>query len=182
MRSGNIETYSSAARHFHWWTVALIAIQFPVGVAMAVRGDWLNIWDALTNNMYSLHKLLGCVVFFVVAARLAYRLTHGVPPDEPTLEPWQKTLSGITHWAIYALLLALPVVGWFGIQLYPALDVFGLFNLPAIVSPDQNAAGVMLGLHKILALLLLVCLGMHVGAALFHYLIRRDGVLNRMIP
>ena len=51
--------YSPAARRFHWWTVALIAVQVPVGFFMAYRGGVLDIWDALTNNLYSAHKLTG---------------------------------------------------------------------------------------------------------------------------
>ncbi len=149
---------------------------------MTIRGNWLNIWDALADDMYSPHKLLGCVLFFVVAARLSYRFTDGAPDDEPMLEPWQKSASSVTHWAIYTLLLIVPLLGWFGVQVYPALDLFELFKLPAIVSPEQHASALVRDLHEILAILLLGFLAMHVGAALFHYLIRKDGVLNRLIP
>ena len=178
----NSSTYRPAARHFHWLTVALVAVQIPLGIAMAVRGSWMDIWDTLTNNLYSAHKLLGFILFFVVAARLAYRLSHPVPPDEPTLEPWQKVTSHVTHRAIYGLLLLVPVLGWFGVQLFPALDVFGLFNLPAVVAPDNAASVWVLNLHRMLAILLLLLVTMHVGAALFHHFIRKDGVLIRMLP
>jgi cytochrome b561 len=176
------QIYSTAARHFHWWTFAAVAIQFPLGIAMYIRGTWLDIFDTLTDNLYSTHKLLGVVIFLIVAARLGYRLGHGAPDGEPTLEPWQKVASHVTHWTIYALLLIVPIVGWFGIQLYPALDVFGLFSLPAVVAPNNARSATVLALHGILALLLLLALGAHVAAALFHYFIRRDGVVHRMIP
>jgi cytochrome b561 len=176
------QTYSAAARQFHWWTVAAVSIQLPLGIAMAVRGDWLDIWDSLTDNMYSTHKVLGVIVFFIVAARLCYRLSRGAPDDEPTLEPWDRLVSHITHWLIYALLFIVPLVGWFGVQLYPALEVFGLFSLPSIVSPDKAMSEYVLDLHGILAYLLLFLLGAHVAAALFHHFIRKDGVLHRMIP
>lgn len=176
------ETYSSAARHFHWWMVALIAVQVPVGLYMNYRGNILGIFDGLTNNLYSTHKLIGFSLLLIVIARLWYRLSHGAPADEPTLEPWQKVVSHLNHWAMYVLLLAVPLLGWFGVQLYPALDVFGLFSLPAVVSPDQATAERVFAVHKALALLLVLFIALHVGAALFHYLIRKDGVLNRMAP
>jgi cytochrome b561 len=176
------ETYSSAARHFHWWMVALIAVQVPVGLYMNYRGNILGIFDGLTNNLYSTHKLIGFALLLIVIARLWYRLSHGAPADEPTLEPWQKVVSHLNHWAMYVLLLAVPLLGWFGVQLYPALDVFGLFSLPAVVSPDQATADLVFAVHKALALLLVLFIALHVGAALFHYLIRKDGVLNRMAP
>ena len=175
------EVYSPVARQFHWWTVALIAVQVPVGVLMAYRGNVLNIWDGLTNNLYSTHKLFGLVILAVVIARLAYRLRNGAPADEPTLEPWQKAVSHVTHWAIYGLLLVVPVLGWLGISYFPALSVFGV-NLPGLVSPDEAAAAKVLFAHLIGAFLLVILIGMHVGAALFHYVIRKDGVLNRMLP
>ena len=149
---------------------------------MLVRASWLDIWDATTNALYSSHKLLGVLLFFVIVARLAYRFSHGAPPDEPSLEPWQRVASHVTHWAIYGLLLLVPVIGWFGVQLFPALDVFGWFSLPAVVSPDTAASAWVLRLHGIAAFVLLWLLASHVAAALFHHFIRKDGVLVRMVP
>lgn len=176
------QTYSATARQFHWWTVALVGVQFALGFTMLVRASWLDIWDAATNAFYSSHKLLGAVIFLLTLARLAYRLRRGAPEDEPSLEAWQKRVSHLTHWAIYVLLLGVPVIGWFGVQLYPALDVFGWFSLPALVPPNTAASVWVLRLHGIAAFVLLGLLAMHVAAALFHYVIRKDGVLLRMIP
>ena len=101
-----LEIYSPPARRFHWWTVALILIQVPLGLYMAYRGNVLGIFDDLTNNLYSSHKLIGIIIFLVVLARLAYRLMHGAPADEPTLERWHKAASHFNHWGLYLLLLA----------------------------------------------------------------------------
>lgn len=176
-----LEVYSPAARHFHWITVALIGVQVPVGVWMAYRGNTLNLWDGLTNNLYSTHKLLGLVILMLVIARLAYRFSNGAPADEPTLENWQKGLSHLTHWAIYALLILVPIGGWLGISYFPALSVFGV-SIPGLVSPDQAKSAVVLYYHMLGAFALVALIGMHVGAALFHHFIRRDGVLTRMLP
>ena len=173
-------TYSIAARRFHWWTVVFLAVQIPLGLAMVYRGKGLNLWDALTNFLYSTHKLLGLIILCVVAARLSYRFTKGAPSDEPTLEPWQKGVSHATHWLLYLLLIAVPIGGYIGISLYPALDVHG-FTLPALASPDQQAAERVLFWHMLGAFAIVGLAGMHVGAALFHYVIRRDGVLQRML-
>jgi cytochrome b561 len=174
--------YSAAARHMHWVTAAVVLAMIPAGLAMTYRGNTLNIWDGLTNAMYSSHKLLGFLVLWLVAGRLAYRLLKGAPPDEPTLLWWQKAGSHLVHWLLYGLLLVVPLLGWVGISLYPSLTVFGLFNLPALASPNQDLAGKVLDIHGTLAIVmgLLVCA--HVGAALYHHLIRKDGVLRRMLP
>lgn len=182
METERRQTYSATARRFHWWTVAALTIMFPLGIAMTVRGNWLNVWDSATNAMYSTHKLLGVTVFILVSARLTYRVVHGAPADAPSIEPWQQRMSHVTHWVIYALLLTMPVVGWFGVQLYPALDLFGLVSLPAVVAPDKAASAWVLRLHGLMALMLLFLLSVHVAAALFHHLVRRDKVLERMLP
>jgi cytochrome b561 len=175
-------TYSTGARHFHWWTAGLLAIQVPVGVYMVYRGATTN-FDALTGTLYDIHKTLGLVILALVVARLAYRLVHGAPADEPTLEWWQKAASHITHWSLYALLLLVPLVGWLGISLYGAREVFGIATIPALAATDEGAASTVLVFHRILALLTVALIAMHVGAAVvLHYVIRGDGVLARMLP
>jgi cytochrome b561 len=149
---------------------------------MNYRGNTLNIWDATTNALYSSHKLIGFALLWIVVARLLYRLWHGVPDHEPTIESWQRVVSRGNHWALYVLLLVLPLLGWLGVSLYPALEIFGFFSLPALAAPNKAAAEWVLAVHKGLALLLIALIGLHVAAALYHYFIRRDGVLRRMLP
>lgn len=176
-----VEIYSPPARRFHWWTVALILVQVPLGLYMAYRGNVLGIFDDLTNNLYSSHKLIGIIIFLVVLARLAYRLMHGAPTDEPTLEWWHKAASHFNHWGLYLLLLATPIAGYIGISQYPALNIFGI-PLPGIVAADQDAASRTFLIHFWLALVLVAFVAIHVAAALYHYVIRKDNVLTRMLP
>lgn len=177
-----VEIYSPTARRFHWTMVALLALQIPVGVYMAYRGNVLNVWDATTNALYSSHKLVGMLLLALIIARLTYRIVHGAPKPEPTLETWHKLASGFNHWGLYALLLVVPVLGWFGASYYPALDIFGLFKLPGLVVPDEKTATVVFRYHGYAALALVAFAAVHVGAALYHYVIRGDNVLARMIP
>jgi cytochrome b561 len=163
--TGQVTTYSKAARRFHWWTAALVAVQAPVGFYMVYRGPTLKIWDGLTNTLYNVHKLVGLVIFFLVLARLAYRLRQGAPADEPSLEAWQKGAAHATHWSLYLLLLLVPIGGYLGISLYPALDVFGM-PLPSITAADQAAAARVFFLHWIGAVLILLLVGAHVSGAL----------------
>ena len=69
--------YSPVARALHWLTVLFVTVLLPVGIVMHNRGPERNIWDALTNNLYSGHKLMGFILLWIVVARLAYRLIHG---------------------------------------------------------------------------------------------------------
>ena len=181
-KAGRVELYSRPARFFHWTIVALVVVQAPIGVYMAYRGNTLNVWDAVTGGLYTGHKLIGVTILLVVLCRLAYRLTHGTPADEPTLEPWQKVASHLNHWGMYVLLLCVPVAGYIGISLFPALDILGLFSLPGVVEPNREASATAFLVHRLLGRLLVLLVAIHVAAALFHYFIRKDNVLARMLP
>jgi cytochrome b561 len=181
-RRAEVEVYGRLARFLHWLTVALIAVQLPVGLYMAYRGNVLNVWDKVTGALYNSHKLVGVTILLVVLCRLAYRLIHGAPAHEPTLEPWQKGASRLNHWGMYVLLICAPVAGYVGVALFPALDIFGLFSLPAVVAPDKEASKTAFLVHKLLVGLLVLLIAVHVTAALFHYFVRKDNVLGRMLP
>lgn len=177
--SPTVEVYSTRARMFHWLTVGLIIVQIPVGVYMVYRGATLNIWDWTTNVLYDVHKLVGVTILLVTLARLAYRVFHGAPADEPTIEPWQKVVSHITHWAIYALLIIVAIGGYLGVSYFGAAAPFGI-QLPVFVSKDEDAATAIFALHRVGAFILTALIALHIGAALYHHFIRRDNVLRRM--
>lgn len=176
------EHYSGVARFMHWLTVLLVLAMTVSGVVMVYRGKDLNIWDDLTNTLYSGHKALGLVVLAVVILRLLYRFTKGAPGEEPSLAFVHVFASHATHWLIYGLLLALPILGWIGISMFPALGTFGGLQIPALTGPDKAMSADVLWLHATLAYVLIVMIAMHVGAAFYHHVIRGDNVLRRMLP
>ena len=174
--------YSTVARTLHWITVAAVLVMIPVGLTMSYRGNVLDIWDGLTNGLYSLHKLTGFLLLWLMLGRLTYRLLHGAPPDEPTLAWWRKVASHLVHWLLYGLLIVVPLLGWIGVSLFPALTIFDLFDLPALAKPNEEAAKRVLSIHGKLALATGALALIHIGAALHHYLILKDGVMRRMLP
>ncbi len=179
--AGTDLVYAPTARRFHWAVVGLVAIMIPLGFYMVWRGETTQ-FDATTGRLYDLHKLIGFIILWVMLARLVYRLRNGAPPDEPTLEWWQKAGAHLTHWGLYAMLIAMPIGGWIGVSLYGARGIFGLFSLPPLTGVDQDASATVFLLHKWGAILICLMIGAHVGAAIFHHFIRKDGVLRRMLP
>jgi cytochrome b561 len=173
--------YSPMARAFHWITVGFVLALVVLGEAMTYRSK-KDMWDGLTNGLYSTHKLLGFTLLWIIIARLLYRLTQGAPADEPTLEPWQKSASHVTHWSLYGLLLLVPIMGWRGASQYPALEIFGLFKLPSIAMANEAASANTFFWHATLGKLMALLIATHVGAAFFHHFVRKDGVLRRMLP
>lgn len=176
--------YRPVARFLHWLVAGLILVQITTGVVMVYEGAEHSIWERLTNSLrlWDVHKLLGLVILALVLIRLAYRLASGTPPDEPTLEIWQREASHLVHAWIYFLLILIAVLGWLGISLYPALVVFDHITIPALMQPDRPTSEAVLTAHVIAVVTLVVILAIHISAALFHHFIRRDDVLRRMLP
>ncbi|MFZ1101270.1 MAG: cytochrome b/b6 domain-containing protein [Hyphomicrobiaceae bacterium] len=180
--SAGVQAYGTTARVLHWLMAVLVVIQVTAGLIMlyAAPPSLLGrLAEAL--GLYSLHKVLGLVLLGLVVIRIGWRIARGAPPEEPTLTVWQREVSTLVHSWIYLALIVIPILGWVGISLYPALEVFG-FSIPALTAPDEARSVAVFAAHAIAAFALVALVAMHVGAALYHHFIRGDGVLVRMLP
>lgn len=191
-RDYNIPVYSASARGFHWLTVLLLAIQFPIGFYMVYRGNEMQyvndagetktgLWDATTGFLYDAHKSIGVIILLLITARLIYRLTRGAPPSDNTVPPALIGISHMTHWLMYLLLLALPIAGYIGVSYFGALSPFGI-PLPAVTAKDETMAKEVFDIHEWLGLILLGLIALHIGAAIYHRFVRKDRVVERMLP
>lgn len=183
-QSGRDLVYGPTARALHWLMAVLIIVQATIGVIMVYDAEDPNVWEWLAERLklYDVHKVHGLLLLALVLARLGVRLTRGVPPEEPAIAVWQREASRLVHAWIYLFLIGVPLLGWIGISLYPALTVFNSIALPALAAPDRAMSETVLAAHKIAAFTLVALIAVHVAAALYHYFIRRDGVLRRMLP
>ena len=93
------------------------------------------------------------------------------------------TVSSVVHTSLYVLLLAMPIAGYIANSAFGAVTpFFGLFDLPPIVDKNEVLAAQLFTIHRWVGWLVIVLVLIHVSAALYHYLIRRDSVLQRMLP
>lgn len=191
-RDDDIPVYSKAARHYHWWVAALIAVQFPIGFYMVYRGNEMvgvndqgepvkGVWDAVTGTLYSSHKALGIFILLLVVLRLGYRLSLGAPRSDPSVPPALTGVGHLVHWSIYLLLILVPIGGYLGISYGSYLDVFGV-QLPGIVPENKKLSKDVFEYHELGAKLLLGLVALHIAAAVFHKFIRKDRVVERMLP
>jgi len=151
-------------------------------VAPQLSGPLEREWGAAESTLATLIRRLP-VRFAVAIVRLAWRVTHGEPEPDAGMPPWQTTSERIVHWLLYALLFVLPVLGWINASWRGMpIVMFGL-ELPQLVATRAAGWDWTGDVHALLAnYLLLTLVGLHVLAALYHYFIRRDGVLQRMLP
>ena len=168
--------YNGVAQSFHWLVVLAVIAQYatkwvPPG-AWASEG-WLNAW----------HLAIGPTILLLMLLRLAWRLTHPVPAPPADLPRSLQILSRGTHWLFYAILIVLPVLGWVAASGYGAsATLLRLVPLPNLVAPDKGLAESVGDVHGALAWVLLAVIALHVSGALYHALVKQDGVVQRMLP
>jgi cytochrome b561 len=170
--------YNGAAKSLHWLILALLIVQFAIALIMPeIRRD------TKPETLINLHLSFGILILCVAVIRLAWRVTHREPEPEDGVPPWQTLSARIVHWLLYLLLFALPILGWINASWrgFPVV-MFGL-ELPKLVAtraPGWRWTG---DVHTLLAYFgMLTLVVMHVAAVLYHYFVRRDRVLQRMLP
>ena len=174
----SLRRYDPVAQTFHWLVVLLLLAQYATKLVLpsilpkSAEGS-INAW----------HLSVGSTILLVVVLRLAWRLTHQPPPPPADLPPALRLLSRANHWAFYPVLILLPLLGWITANAYGVtVHLAGLVPLPALAAPNKAFAEQIGPVHGAVALLLLVLVALHVGGALYHALVKRDGVVQRMLP
>ena len=170
--------YPATSKLLHWLVAACVLVTVPVAIVMDRVGQ-----GPTQDSLYNLHKSLGVLILVLMVLRLINRLVAGALAPAAEIEPWQRAVSSIVHTSLYVLLLAMPIVGYTANSAYGAsTPFFGLFELPSIVGKNEGLATRLFTLHRWGGWLVILLALMHISAALYHHLIRRDAVLKRMLP
>jgi len=170
--------YSRVAILLHWMAALLIA----AGAGLALTMTDLPLSPAKLRY-YAWHKWIGITVFLVAAVRLAWRAIVPPPPFPRTMSREQVLAARAVHAFLYLLMLAIPVSGWiYSSATGVSVAYLNLVPLPNLVPKDKALANALLLVHQALNVALAVALVLHIGAAVKHQWIDRDGVLSRMLP
>jgi cytochrome b561 len=172
------EEWGSVSMALHWLVVVLILAMAWIGLTM---GDLPNGPGKIAT--YALHKSIGITILALVVLRLAWRLYAGAPAPVAGTPGWQARSASLAHWALYALLLAMPLSGWLlnSASGFP-LQWFGLVNLPAIAGRDHDLHELAEEIHELLFWILVALAVAHAATAFYHHLFQRDATLARMLP
>lgn len=167
-----INRWSLSSRIFHWVSALLLIATW----AMIQLNE-----DATDFTYFDLHKAFGLSLMFWTLGRIINRFVSKAPVAVP-MSKWQTKLSHLTHLMLYALLIAMPLVGWLSVMYGgEGVNMFGLFDIPALVSENSDLADKLEDIHKgIIWTILLVFTGLHIVGALYHQFIKKDKLLHRM--
>jgi len=174
--------YTGLAMALHWiLAIALVGL-FAMGLYMADLP-----FSPTRLKLYNWHKWAGVTVLFLSVIRLAWRLAHRPPalPQAVTLAMpgWQMKAYHATHGLMYALFFVVPLVGWaYSSAAGFSIVWLGVLPLPDFVPADKALAELIKPWHEASAFALAGLVLLHVGAALKHQWIDKDGLLTRMLP
>jgi cytochrome b561 len=173
--TSNTQTFTRSARVLHWLMAVLILSMLFIGVGMVASVSPRH------DLLLRIHKPLGIAILVLAVVRLIVRLRNPPPPLPMDLPVLQKIAALASHWLLYTLMLAMPLIGWAMLSAggYPVMLSDSL-RLPAIFPASPVAFAVLRHAHGCLAMLLFLTFLAHMSAALYHGLIRRDGVLSSM--
>jgi len=170
--------YGLVAQALHWAVVTGIVVQFiwswRIEETESIRQQF-----ALVNQ----HKSIGMTVLMLVLVRIGWRLFNRPPAWPASMRGWERLAAGATHWALYALILAMPLSGWaYSSAAGYGAEFFGLVEIPDFVPQGERLEDGLGTLHEWLGRAILAVAGIHAAAALRHHFVLRDDVLKRMLP
>jgi cytochrome b561 len=172
-----VRRFTPLQRLLHWVIAVCILAMLFIGVGMVstVAPKYLT--------LVSIHKPLGIAILVLALIRLVVRLRYGAPPLPADLPEPMKLAAHLSHYALYALMIAMPLIGWgmMSAAAYP-VKLWGGVDLPPILPLSDGLHTALWNAHFYLAFLFFALILMHIAAALFHALVRRDGVFDAMGP
>ena len=175
-RTGTPAQFAILSRILHWLMAVLLLTMLFIGVSMVSSLESYH-------RLESVHRPLGILILILAVVRLITRWLTCPPALPATMSHAERVVAKLSERFLYTLFLALPLVGWAMLSAgnYPIV-MFGRVHLPPILPPSSLLYATLRKTHSILAYLLFLAFLAHLGAILFHTLVLRDGLLNRMVP
>jgi cytochrome b561 len=171
----HIVRFPAFSRLLHWLMAIMVLAMLFIGVGMVTSES------VRYHVLVSAHEPLGLAILVLVIIRIVNRKLNPPPPLPADLPSWQKMAATGSHHLLYALMILMPLIGWGMLSAAPyPVVVFGSVHVPPILPQNAALYASLRHLHTVLAFLLFATFLGHLAAALFHGLIRRDGVLESM--
>lgn len=172
------QRYGSLSIGLHW----LIAILMVAVYACIELREIYPKGSDPREMLKTWHFMLGLLVFLLTTLRLSIRFGSPTPAIVPEPAPWQQFAATVGHGLLFALMLAMPLLGWLTLSAAgKPIPFFGL-ELPALIGESKDMAATLKEIHKTAGTVGYFLIGLHAAAALFHHYFMRDNTLRRMLP
>lgn len=166
--------FALPSRILHWLMAPMVIVQLLIGVIMIASLSYYPL-------LLAIHRPLGVLILVFAVVRLVNRLTHRPPAFLATMSRAERIVATGSEYLLYALLLVQPLIGWAMLSAarFP-VTMFGSLHLPGIAPYNLDVYGLLRECHGVFAFLLFATFTAHVCAVLFHTLVLRDRLLDRM--
>lgn len=179
VKSADAGRFDRVSIALHWLTLLLVVSQFATALVLITGGE-----DSPNAGLlFALHRSGGVATWLVVLGRLVWRVGFAdLPPFPASMPKLQQLVARANEYGLYGLLIAQPLTG-LGDTLFRGhpFVLFGL-TVPRLVHPEKAVFHALHAAHELGAIALALLIGLHAGAAIFHGLVLRDGVFQRMLP
>ncbi|GAB2994414.1 cytochrome b [Mycobacterium bourgelatii] len=175
MTDAPVPRFALPSRILHWLMAPMVIAQLLIGVTMVASLSYYPL-------LLAIHRPLGVLILVFAVVRLINRLTHRLPPFLETMSRTERRIASWSEYLLYGLLLAQPLVGWAMLSAarYPMVVLIGPVRLPGIAPHNLDLYAVLRQTHNVLAFLLFLTFTAHACAVLFHTLVLRDRLIDRM--
>ena len=171
------KSYGGVSQILHWGMFALIISLFVI--ANLMKGTPIG---PEKFQLYGLHKSLGLSLFIILLGRIFWRISNATPKDAGA-PAWENFAAHGLHIALYAVLLIMPISGM--LMTFAGdhpVSWFGLIDMPNLIGKNEALETTAKFIHGTAAKVMMLMVAGHVGAALFHKFVRKDGIMQRMLP
>lgn len=178
--------YTLLQRLLHWSIAVMVLGSLSVGLIFWYYDGFTGTKNAfggeLTGLFYKYHKTLGVIILSAMILRILVKIVRGKPEYAQPLSKFEHAASNAVHGVLYLALLAMPVLGWIATGAGGFPVQFFEWNLPGILNKADHGDlyETLMWLHGVVGWVIIVCVVAHIGGALKHWLVNRDGVMTRM--
>jgi cytochrome b561 len=177
--SDGARRWGAGARLLHWSAAALI-------FALLAHGWWMTEFAPRASRLghYGTHASLGYALIALMLVRLVWRWAHDVPDLPAAMPRWERQAAHAAHWGLYVLSFGAALSGWAlaGTLRQPLDSFFGWFSVPSLVPAGSRALHEALEeTHEVAVWTLAFMVAAHIASAVYHWLWRKDEVMQRML-
>lgn len=171
--------YKIGARLLHWSMAVLVLAMIPAGFLMTQP----EIGRSLQNTLFVFHKNVGVLLLILAAVRLFYRWRNPPAPLPDEVSGVQRLAAHLSHTALYALLVIMPLAGYIRVKAggFP-IETLDALGVPSLVTRSDALAETAKMVHYYGGVAIALIIGLHITAAAYHGVVRKDGVFSRMWP